>query len=295
LTEIRGYPTGWLKLLTGGANAVSWLNIWETTPDGLVMVTNLTEGQKKDIPEVPLTALEPDLIYPLLRGRDIKRWQARTSAWILMVQNVEKRRGIDEKEMQSNYAKTWSYLKQFENELRGRAAYKRYFSEDEPFYSMFDVSDGTFAPYKVVWTRVDVDIKGAVVELSDVAGVSKPIVPAETAVLVGFQGAREAHYFCAVLNSSPWRFVITSTAVHGTGGFGSPNVLQKARIPNFDARNAFHVKLAKLSEKAHHLASTSQGKALSDCEEEIDRLSGELWGLSEDELAEIKDSLDDIS
>jgi len=30
-------------------------------------------------------------------------------------------------------------------------------------------------------------------------------------------------------------------------------------------------------------------------EEEIDRLSGELWGLSDDELAELKTSLDEIS
>ena len=65
---------------TGGANGVYWLEIWEKTPDGLVMVTNITEGQKRDIPEVPLTALEPDLIYPLLRGKDVKRWKASPSA-----------------------------------------------------------------------------------------------------------------------------------------------------------------------------------------------------------------------
>ena len=280
---------------TGGANGVYWLEIWEKSPDGLVMVTNLTKGQKRDIPEVPLTALEPDLLYPMLRGRDVKRWQAQPSAWILMAQDPVKRRGMDEKEMQLNYPKTWSYLKQFDKELRSRAAYKRYFSKDDPFYSMFNVGDYTLAPYKVVWTRVDKDIKGAVVSSSEVMGTSRVIVPIETAVAVAFSEQTEAHYFCAMLNSSPCRFVITSTGVHGTGGFGSPNVLQKVRIPKFDPRNPLYLKLAELSKRAHYFAVTNEDKALSEVEEEIDRLAGELWSLSEDELAEIKKSLDEIS
>jgi methylase of polypeptide subunit release factors len=279
---------------TGGANGVYWLEIWEKTPDGLVMVTNITEGQKREIPKAPLTALEPDLIYPMLRGRDVKRWQAQPSAWILMAQDPEKRRGIDEKEMQLNYGKTWAYLKQFEVPLRIRAAYKRYFGEDEPFYSMFDIGDYTFSPYKVVWTRVDVDIKGAVVGSADVAGIRKPILPIETAVIVAFHELQEAHYFCAVLNSSPWRFVITSTAVHGTGGFGSPNVLQKARIPKFNPQYPLHLNLAQRSQQAHSFAAIGDDKSLSEVEEEIDCLSGQLWGLTDDELVEIKKSLNEI-
>jgi len=33
-----------------------------------------------------------------------------------------------------------------------------------------------------------------------------------------------------------------------------------------------------LSEKAHYLAAAGQDKPLSDVEEEIDHLAGELWG-----------------
>ncbi len=114
------------------------------------MVTNLTEGQKRDIPEVPLTALEPDLIYPLLRGRDVARWQSQPSAWILMMQDPVTRRGIEEKEIQLHYPKAWAYLKQFKDALTSRAAFSRYFNKDDPFYSMFDISDFTFSPYKVI-------------------------------------------------------------------------------------------------------------------------------------------------
>jgi hypothetical protein len=280
---------------TGGANGVYFLNVLDKMPGGVVLVENIIEGQKRIIPKVTPTVLESDLIYPMLRGRDIKRWQAYPSAWLLMAQDRETRRGIDEKEMQLNYPKTWSYLKQFEPSLRERAAYIRYFNKNNPFYSMFDISDYTFAPQKVVWTRVDNDIKGAVVGQGEVAGTSKVIVPIETAVLVAFDTKQEAHYFCAVLNSSPWRFVITSTSVHGTGGFGSPNVLEKARIPKFDPKNSLHLSLANLSEQAHELAAVNKEKELSIVENEINQKSSELWGLTIEELAEIQESMAEIT
>jgi len=275
---------------SGGANGVYWLEIWEKTPDGLVMVTNITEGQKRDIPEVPLTALEPDLIYPLLRGRDVKRWQAKPSAWILMAQDPEKRRGMDEKEMQLNYPKTWSYLKQFDKELRSRAAYKRYFSKDDPFYSMFDVSDFTFARYKVVWTRL-AKIEAAVVNTLD----GKCILPQETVTLVECDSSKEAHYMSALINCAIFQYIAMSYSQAGGKSMGSMHILENIRIPKFDPKSPLHLKLAELSEKAHSLAAISEDKALREVEQEIDRLSGELWGLSEDELAEIKKSLDEIS
>ena len=172
--------------------------------------------------------------------------------------------------------------------LRQRAAYKRYFSKDAPFYSMFNIGTYTFETYKVVWTRVGTDIKGAVVSSASVAGINKPIVPIETAVLVAFNELAEAHYFCAILNSSPWRFVITSTGVHGTGGFGSPNVLKRARIPKFDPQDSLHLWLAELSEKAHKLAPMGDEIQLKSVQEEIDQRAAELWDITKTELEAIK-------
>jgi hypothetical protein len=124
-----------------------------------VLVRNLTQGAKVQVPEV-VEAVEPDLLYPLLRGRDVQRWKAEPSACILMVQDPEKRRGYSEEWLQENYPRTYGYLKRFEEVLRKRAAFKRYFTrkdknnrivETGPFYSMFGVGPYTFAPWKVVW------------------------------------------------------------------------------------------------------------------------------------------------
>jgi hypothetical protein len=76
-------------------NGVYWLEIVGQRPDGLVVVSNITEGAKREVENVQ-AAIEPDLLYPLLRGRDVGRWQAQPSAYILMVQDPQKRRGYDE-------------------------------------------------------------------------------------------------------------------------------------------------------------------------------------------------------
>jgi SAM-dependent methyltransferase len=113
-------------------NSVYWLEIVGQRPDGLMVVSNLTEGAKREVESVQ-TAIEPDLLYPLLRGRDVHRWQAAPQAHILMVQDPQKRRGYDESWLSVKYPKTYAYLKHFEDILRTRSGYKRYFKESDPF------------------------------------------------------------------------------------------------------------------------------------------------------------------
>jgi hypothetical protein len=38
-----------------------------------VIVSNITEGSKREVESIQ-AAIEPDLLYPLLRGRDVKKW-----------------------------------------------------------------------------------------------------------------------------------------------------------------------------------------------------------------------------
>lgn len=205
-----------------------------------------------------------------------------------MAQDSEKRRGIDEKEMQLNYPKTWSYLEQFDKDLRSRAAYKRYFSEDDPFYSMFDVSEYTFAENKVVWREQASSLTASVIGSYE----GKVIIPDHKLMLVDCNTHKEVHYVCAMLNSSPTIFAAKCYAIETQI---DTHIIKNIHIPKFDPQDTLHLKLAELSEKAHDLAATGEDKALSDVEKEIDLLAGKLWGLAEDELAEIKKSLDEMS
>jgi hypothetical protein len=282
---------------TGGANAVYWVDIVYKRPDGLVVVRNNTEGAKVKVDEVT-EPIEPDLLYPLLRGRDVQRWKAEPSAWILMVQDPEKRRGYDEEWMQTNYPYTYGYLKRFEEVLRERAAFKRYFTrkdkngrivETGPFYSMFDVGIYTFAPWKVVWTRL-AQIEAAVVGLHE----SKPVVPQETVTLVECSNAEEAHYICALVNSSPFQFAAVSYSQEGGKSMGSMHILEHIRIPCYEQKNPVHRRLSELSQEAHEAAKAGDESRLHEIEAEIDRWAAELWGLSDEELREVQESLAEL-
>jgi len=281
---------------SGGANAVYWVDIIAKRPDGLVVISNITEGAKREVENIQ-AAIEPDLLYPLLRGRDVKRWKAEPSAYIITAQDPVKRRGIDEDQMKSSYPKTYQYLKRFEGVLRERAAFKRYFTrrdkngrimETGSFCSMFDVGDYTFAPYKVVWTRI-AKIEAAVISTSE----DKPVIPQETITLVACN-SKEAYYIAGLVNSSIFQYGTTSYSQAGGKSMGSMHVLENIRISKFDPKNNLHLRLAELSEKAHAAAKRDDQEEIKKIEEEIDEIAAQVWGLTDEELKEIKISLEDL-
>ena len=277
---------------TGGANAVYWVEIVSRRPDGLVVVRNITEGAKRKVPKVT-AVIEPDLLYPLLRGRDIKRWRAVPSAYILMVQDPETRRGIAEEELKARYPETWKYLERFEPLLRERAAFKRYFTrrdktgriiETGPFYSMFDVGDYTFAPWKVVWRYVASDFIPAVTGSQN----GKPIMPNEKLMLVACDSSEEAFYLCGVLGSSPMRFGVRAFFVETQI---APHVIGRFDIPKYNPYDPLHQRLAEASKEAHEAAAQGDEARLREIEEYIDTLAAKLWGLTAIELMAISREL----
>src|SRR5208337_949091 len=192
---------------SGGGNAIYWLTRIKERSDGTVLVQNLTEGAKRKVEQIQ-AVLEPDLVYPLVRGRDVRRWKAAPSAEILLVQDVHARRGMDEGVLQANYPKTWAYLKRFEDDLRGRAAFKRFFTrtqkgrvvETGPFYSMFNAGEYTLAPWKVVWKYIASEFTCAVLAPPEQKG-KKICIPDHRLIAVECPNREEAHYVAGALNS----------------------------------------------------------------------------------------------
>ena len=173
--------------------------------------------------------------------------------------------------MQRRYPRTLAYLRQFEDLLTSRAAYRRY-QDQKPFYSMYNVGPYTTAPIKVVWRRMDRRINAAVVaEVDDPLLGRRPVIPQETCVLVAVDSAAEAHYVCAVLNSAVVGFLVAAHSVRGGKGFGTPSMLDYLRLRRFDPHDRRHAELASLSQAAH-VACPLGGAA----ESAIDRLAAEL-------------------
>lgn len=278
---------------TGGANGVYWLEVVARRPDGLVVVSNLTAGAKRLVEDVQ-AAIETEVLYPLLRGRDVCRWRAVAAACILMAQDPVRRSGVNEQEFVVNFPRAYAYLKRFEGVLHERKdrGTQGIIAKGGPFYSFFGVGDYTMAPHKVVWREVSHELDAAVIGLgdADVAG-GKPVIPDHTLILIPCETGREAHFVCAALNSAPSRFIVKNYIVLHP----DPHVLQRVRIPQYDRTDAVHERLAELSVQAHQTMGGGDPDRVREIEAEIDRAAAELWGMKTDELKEIQESLAELA
>jgi hypothetical protein len=241
--------TAHLGANSGGANAVYWLEVQGKEQHG-VRVRNRTAKAKRAV-ECVEAVIETDLLYPLVRWKDVDRWSAQPSGYLLLAQNPVTRVGIEESRMCRDYPRTLDYLRQFEAILAARAAYRRY-QDRQPFYSMYNVGPYTLAASKVIWRRMDHKIRAAVVETIDDPHLGpRPVVPQETCVLIACDGSDEAHYLCALLNSSPVHDLVAAHSVTGGKGFGTPSILDYLPLRKFDPDDTRHVELAALSRRLH--------------------------------------------
>ena len=254
-------------------NGVYWVQILERYADGTVLVENLHDVGKKKVERLPPQRIEGDLVYPLLRGRDVSRWRAEPSAHILMVQDPEKRVGYGESWMRRSHPLAYEYLKRFEEELRLRSGYKKYFDPKvAPFYSMYNVGPYTFAEWKVVWPDIATDLRAAVVGPE---GAGRVVVPDHRVMLVRCEAAGEAYFLAGLLNS---RLAIGIAGSYTGGGTFSPHVLEHIPIPKYDSSNAVHVELSRLSEEAHRAKGRRDGGEVKRLEGVIDEIAERVLG-----------------
>jgi methylase of polypeptide subunit release factors len=267
-------------------NGIYWVKILDWRPDGKLVIENLWDIGKAKAKQVQAT-IEADLVYPLLRGRDVTKWEASPSVHILLTQNPEKRTGIDETWLKVHLSGTYSFLKQFRDELVARSGYKKFFEDaGAPFYTLYNVGPYTMSPYKVGWAREDTSLRCSVFSQSSFGTISKLIIPDQTVQFIDFQNELEAHFVCALLNSSPAVAVPMCYTTDIT-----THILKTIGIPEFDAKNAIHTRLASLSQQAHQLAASGDEAKLAAVEAQVDLAAAELWSISDKELAEIRRSL----
>lgn len=272
---------------TGGANAVYWVEIVGTRPGGLAIVTNVTEGAKRKTQSVQ-AAIETKTLFPLLRGRDVDHWIARPSIHIVCLQDPkDPKHAVSEDEASEHFPKALGYLKRFEKHLESRPAYVKYLKQGgEPFFALYDIKRYTFSPWKVVWREQAPTLTAAVVGPVD----ARPVIPDHKLMMVELDSPAEAHFLCGALNSSPARLTVTSYAIEIQI---STHVLENVGVPQFSPQNRTHVRLSELSTAAHQAAAGGTASDLVRIEDEIDQCAAALWGLSDDELAEIRRSLNE--
>lgn len=298
LAKVRGESA--YKAYRGASTepyGVFWLKFKDMSPDGLLVVENLPELGKRDIRKLDAALLEPDLVYPALRGKDIRRWQARPEIYVLIVQDPDTREGYPESRMKVDWPETYSYLLNFKDDLLSRGSRTiRDLAERTVFYTMYGIGPYTFDTYKVVWKRMASELVATVIASFPTPFGDKLGIPTDTTSLISFDNKEKAHYVCALLNSSPVRAFVRSFSSAGRG-FGAPSIISYIALPAYDFSNALHGNLSSLSQQAHQLAilGKSGAEELHQVEAEIDRLAARLWGITSQELENMRKSFSEIS
>ncbi len=281
-----------------GLNQIYWIEEVSKQPNGLLVTNPRLGGQKKVVDQIN-HIVEMDLVYPLIRGREVKKWYSADKIGRIIIPTNEKGENIPESSMKINYSNTYQYFLRFKKELEQRSLYKLA-GKDRIWYGLHvNIGDFTFAPYKVAWKEIAGKISGkgefsvAVIGCSeDSAMGKKTIIPDHKLIFVPLYDEDEAHYLASILNSSVSRAVVAAYTIETTM---DTHVLSNLYIPHYNSQNILHLNLTKLSKKAHGIAKriceekrTDLEIDLERIEEEIDETVAELYGITDKELKEIK-------
>lgn len=272
---------GYIGVHSYGANAVYFLTIEsELAEDGLLGVKNLVEGAKQNV-ECKRSIIERDVVFPLLRGRDVGSWRAVPGQHILLLHQRDST-PIPETELKVEFPKAYQYVWGFQELLRQRSEYKRRGNKGE-WYRLFCVYKETFSPWKVVWREQARLLTSAVI--SDFSG--KVVIPDHKLMFVPCEMEEEAHYLCAVLSSAIAQSLIKACTIETTI---STQILNYIAIPKFDEFSSTHQELSALSKQAHGIAvsGTTRADDMRRVKEEVDLKAAELWGITKEELEEIQ-------
>lgn len=258
------------------ASGIFWVELLRELASKKALIRNLGDAGKTKYP-IKEHRVDRRFVFPLARGRDVDRWSVSPSCWMVLAQDEENSaKAASEKVLKRDFPDTFAYFKLFEKELRNRSGYRQFFKPGvDPFYSVYNVGPYTFAPYKVLWREVAQDLRAAV---SD--GSIKSLVADHTLVTVSTETLDEAHFLCAMLNSSPSNFIVSRyVALHP-----APHILKYICVPKFAEKNARHRTLAELSRKCHEETATENTDRVEQLEAKINHTAAEIWGLTEEEL-----------
>jgi type II restriction/modification system DNA methylase subunit YeeA len=310
----------WYRAYAGiytGLNAVYWINIISRDQDELTIENVSITALKTRVKTIRMP-IEPDLVYPMIRGREVKRWFIEEPAFYHIVPTEKDGTTLSPSVLRVKYPKTYEYFMEFFKPLTSRngepyksklAPYRKTRmavaeKRAPPFYWLFNAKP-SLAKYKVVWKAIAGGISGKAVSFA--SSVVEPrkdqylrgnrsVVLTHSLITISLEDEEEAYYVCGLLNSSPILCVIAAYTYEIRM---ETHIMKNIRIPKFDPKNKYHLNLAQLSKKAHvlarkHYGQNDQGVAeeLKQIEDKIDNIAAEIYGMTTEELADVKKTLD---
>lgn len=145
--------------------------------------------------------VEPDFVYPLLKGADVANGRVRETSRYLIV--TQKAVGEDTRGLKQFAPKTWAYL---EAHAEAFARRKSRIYREGPLYSIFGVGRYAFAPWKVaicgLYKKLNFQRVGPI--------EGKPVVFDDTVYFLSFEQEAESQITLEFLQSAPAQQLLDS-------------------------------------------------------------------------------------
>lgn len=265
---------------TGGGNSLYWVHISRKLTSGDLVITNLSEAGRRKASKIEDIEVEPELIYPLVRGRDLKRWAVNFANIYIVIPHTKATgmHALPEEELKSKFPKAYGFLTdpRVEPFLKSRRALiMRWGGATKHWYSLFEIGPYTFSSYKVLYKgEVATDLVAAVANtISSEFLKNKIVIPDQTVHFVPLENPDEAYYVCALLNSSYIRTLYKSLRYKHPSTF----LLEYVKLPKFDKDLESHREIAMISRDLHVSTIKKDAEAIAHLEAKLDLLVPNLF------------------
>lgn len=265
------------KGITCDLNGVYFVKILQTSRNGeLVQIETRPEAGKIEIGPPQRFWVEPNLLYPLMKGAgDIKPCEVKPKQQLYA---IVPNKGITKaayeeaiKNVEINNPKLFEYFKKFESLLRLRSTYKGRM-KNAPYYCVYNVGTYTFAPWKLVWAEQPGNryFPSAVINCGKIPGIGdKILIPDHKIYFADFSTSEPAYYLCGLLQSDMVQTYLKSYLVLLQVG----DIFKNLLLPEYNPQDKRHVELVKLVEMAH---KTTEVKGKSKLLIEISTLANQI-------------------
>ena len=271
---------------TRGANGVYFIDA-QLFNSRLLIRNRVHDGDDSKV-QVLEQIIESDFVFPLLRGKDVSRWNANPAGYILMPHSEHS--PTSPTLFRDLPRKTQEFLVSFKAKLSSRKKFRNFDPAGTEWYGLYSVLNATFAPFKVVWREMAGGSIAAVVSQSTLpTGEMKIVVPDHKLFIIPCVSADEADFVCGIFNSSISSYLINSYAI-ATGI--STHVLDRLPIPQFDVSDDLHRRISVLA--ANCRDAVQSGNQAEGIEKELNKCVAAALGLSTTEARAIEHALANI-
>jgi hypothetical protein len=252
------------KGITADLNGIFFVPIVDQNVEqGLVQIVTRPEAGRVDIGESKSYWVEPELIFPLLKGAsdfDACFVEPKHQLYVIVPNQGITQAAYDQSlaDLQQRYPNMFKYFERYEENLKARSTYRTRMP-GAPFFAVYNVGGYSFAPYKVVWAEQRGSFRAAVARQGRVPLVGeRPIVPDHKVFFVEFEDESLAYYLCGLLNAPIVREYVDAHVVPTQVG----DVFKHMSLPRYDERNEKHRAIVGATRAAHEQPEASKRSEL---------------------------------